>query len=61
MGYDLLRKVTNLSRMQKDPVCGMKIDPRKTQLHSVYKSEHYLFCSKECKKMFDADSEKYIF
>lgn len=61
MGYDLLRKVTNLSRMQKDPVCGMKVDPKKTIIHSVYKSKHYLFCSQACKKMFDANPEKYVF
>lgn len=57
---DFLRKIANTGGMEKDPVCGMNVDPKKTKLHSVYNRRHYLFCTEACKKMFDADTEKYI-
>lgn len=58
---DFLRRLANTGGMQKDPVCGMKVDPKKTMIHSVYNKRHCLFCSEECKKMFDADPGKYVF
>lgn len=56
---DLVRKLHNIGIMQKDPVCGMDVNPKKTKIHSTYNGKHYLFCSKACKNMFDANPEKY--
>ncbi|RLG75742.1 MAG: YHS domain-containing protein, partial [Thermoprotei archaeon] len=36
--------------MVKDPVCGMDVDPSKTQFKTIYKGEIYYFCSRACKK-----------
>lgn len=46
--------------MEKDPVCGMEVDPKKTEWKFVYKGKIYYFCSKMCKKMFEEDPEKYL-
>jgi YHS domain-containing protein len=40
-----------------DPVCGMQIDPAKAAGKSDYKGKTYYFCSDNCKKTFDANSE----
>jgi YHS domain-containing protein len=43
-----------------DPVCGMTVDPDKTDYSSVHHGETYYFCSGECKESFDKDPGKYI-
>jgi Cu+-exporting ATPase len=42
-----------------DPVCGMKVDPRKTPHHVVHGGETYHFCGARCRERFIADPEKY--
>jgi YHS domain-containing protein len=47
--------------MAKDLVCGMEVDPRSPDtLTTQYKGKTYYFCSKLCKKSFDASPEEYI-
>lgn len=46
--------------MAIDPVCGMKVDETSAAAQSSYNGKTYYFCSKECKKAFDANPEKYI-
>jgi Cu+-exporting ATPase len=43
-----------------DPVCGMKIDPKKAAAKSVYAGKAYYFCSNEDKAKFEKDPEKYL-
>jgi hypothetical protein len=43
-----------------DPVCGMTVDPDKTDYSSVHDGETYYFCSGGCKESFDKDPAKYI-
>ena len=45
--------------MQKDPVCGMMVDERRTQLKSVHDGSTYYFCSPGCKASFDRDPRTY--
>ncbi len=45
--------------MVKDPVCGMDVDPKTTQLTSAYQGQTYYFCSPGCKKAFDKEPQKY--
>ncbi|AFL66382.1 YHS domain-containing protein [Desulfurococcus amylolyticus] len=45
---------------QTDPVCGMKVDPGKTQYKTVYKGKIYYFCSSKCKKRFEENPEYYL-
>ena len=46
--------------MEKDPVCGMDVDPKSDVNKSEYKGQTYYFCSAGCKKDFDREPEKYI-
>jgi Cu+-exporting ATPase len=43
-----------------DPVCGMTVDPHKTQHRHSYRGEPYYFCSAGCRTKFAADPEKYL-
>lgn len=45
--------------MQKDPVCGMQVDPKKAAGQSEYEGHTYYFCSDGCKKKFDANPAQY--
>jgi uncharacterized membrane protein YraQ (UPF0718 family)/YHS domain-containing protein len=43
-----------------DPVCGMTVDPEKTQHRSVHEGKTYYFCSAGCKESFEKDPGKYV-
>ncbi len=45
--------------MQKDPVCGMMVDEKKTKLASRHDNKTFYFCSASCKATFDKDPHKY--
>jgi YHS domain-containing protein len=45
--------------MQKDPVCGMMVDEKKTKLHSTYQGREFYFCSTACKATFDKAPQKF--
>ncbi|MCB1188414.1 heavy metal translocating P-type ATPase [bacterium] len=53
---DEMTDITNV----KDPVCGMDVDPHKSQHHSTMDGEDYHFCSAGCKQKFDADPHRYM-
>jgi Cu+-exporting ATPase len=46
--------------MEKDPVCGMSVDPNKVADKSFYQGKTFYFCSAGCKKVFDSEPEKYV-
>jgi Cu+-exporting ATPase len=46
--------------MEKDPVCGMDVDPATARHSSEYQGKTYYFCAPGCKKAFDAEPEKYL-
>jgi YHS domain-containing protein len=46
--------------MTKDPVCGMRVEPQKTEFKSLYQEKTYYFWLAVCKGMFDRDPQKYI-
>jgi xanthine dehydrogenase accessory factor len=43
-----------------DPVCGMSVEPSKTNYVSEYRGEMYYFCCGGCKEAFDAHPENYL-
>ena len=45
--------------MVTDPVCGMKVDEKKSQYQAQYGGQTYSFCSEQCKKEFDQNPEHY--
>jgi YHS domain-containing protein len=46
--------------MEKDPVCGMMVDPKTAEFKSIYQGKTYYFCSPGCKRDFDKEPQKYI-
>ena len=46
--------------MEKDPVCGMSVDPKTATIKSVYQGKTYYFCSPGDKKTFEQDPGKYV-
>jgi Cu+-exporting ATPase len=44
----------------KDPVCGMSVDPGKTQHHAEHAGHAYHFCSNGCRTKFIADPKRYL-
>ena len=44
---------------EKDPVCGMDIDPNKAAAKAEYEGETYHFCSTACRDKFTAAPQKY--
>ena len=57
-------KTTETSKTLKqsvaDPVCGMKVDPTRTQLMATHEGCTYYFCAEGCLKAFEANPKKYL-
>jgi YHS domain-containing protein len=49
-----------VTKMAKDPVCGMEVDEKSAPARSEYLGKTYYFCAPACKKAFDEDPAKYI-
>lgn len=45
--------------MEKDPVCGMQVEPQKAAGKSEHQGKTYYFCSPGCKRKFDAAPEQH--
>jgi P-type Cu+ transporter len=46
--------------MQKDPVCGMSVDPRRAPAQEEHQGKDHFFCSAGCATKFRADPAKYL-
>ena len=46
--------------MEKDPVCGMSVDPKTASQTSEYQGKTYYFCAPGCRKAFETDPGKYL-
>ncbi|MBA6420944.1 heavy metal translocating P-type ATPase [Pseudomonas sp. 5Ae-yellow] len=44
----------------KDPVCGMTVDPDKTEHHAEHADKTWYFCSAGCRQKFLADPQRYL-
>ena len=44
----------------KDPVCGMDVDPAKTEHHFMHEGQEYYFCSGHCLAKFKENPESYL-
>ena len=47
------------THMEKDPVCGMQVDPNKAAGTSEYQGKTYYFCNPGCKRKFETNPEQY--
>ncbi len=46
--------------MTTDPVCGMKVDEKKSEFNTQFAGKKYSFCSENCKQEFDADPDEFV-
>ena len=44
----------------RDPVCGMEVRKSSTSLMSNHLGSTFHFCSKQCKKLFNINPNKYV-
>lgn len=45
--------------MTVDPVCGMKVEEKRTEFQTQFAGRKYFFCSEECRQAFQADPDEY--
>jgi len=46
--------------MERDPVCGMMVEPATAAADVVHKGKTYYFCGKSCARKFSTDPEHYL-
>ncbi|HKQ29666.1 MAG TPA: YHS domain-containing protein [Burkholderiales bacterium] len=46
--------------MEKDPVCGMQVDPTRATAKKMYDGKTYYFCSTSCLEKFEQAPRHYI-
>src|ERR1700722_4574888 len=51
---------TSVVAREKDPVCGMMVDPQKAAKRVEYSGKNYYFCSVRCGERFAANPEKFL-
>jgi Cu+-exporting ATPase len=52
--------MTSAPDLEKDPVCGMEVDPATSRRHHDHEGKKYFFCSAGCQSKFVADPKKYL-
>jgi Cu+-exporting ATPase len=50
----------HIETVEKDPVCGMTVDPDRAVAKSVYHGKTFYFCCQSCATKFAASPEKYL-
>ena len=46
--------------MEKDPVCGMVVEPATAAANYEYDGKTYYFCAVGCKAAFEKNSERFL-
>src|ERR1700720_3257338 len=46
--------------MERDPVCGMQVDPASARAKAEYGGKSYFFCCAGCAKKFEVAPEQYL-
>ena len=55
-----MQKLAATNNQIIDPVCGMTIDPDKTDLFTVFRGDNYYFCAEGCRIAFENKPLKYL-
>ncbi|WP_334146210.1 heavy metal translocating P-type ATPase [Hyphomicrobium sp.] len=48
------------AQVEKDPVCGMTVDPLTAKHHTAHNGKTYYFCAARCREKFIANPERYL-
>jgi len=51
---------SEVSVMERCPVCGMDVKPEEAEAQQDYQGRTYYFCSKECHEQFNQDPQRYV-
>jgi Cu+-exporting ATPase len=46
--------------LERDPVCGMRVDPAKARWKTEHEGKGYFFCNERCLTKFSADPARYL-
>ncbi len=49
-----------MANMERDPVCGMQVDPARAAAQVEHGGKRYYFCRRGCAQKFQADPKKYL-
>ena len=58
-----VRKARSLRKehqMERDPVCGMQVDPRNAAAQMEYQGRTHHFCSEDCHQKFMQNPAQYV-
>lgn len=47
------------SKQQKDPVCGMNVDPSKSNFKAKHNEKDYAFCCQQCMEKFKKNPNQF--
>jgi len=45
---------------ERDPVCGMAVEPATAKHHGEHAGQTYYFCSSRCREKFEGEPERYV-
>jgi P-type Cu+ transporter len=45
---------------ERDPICGMSVDPATTPHHAEHAGQRYFFCGARCRDRFTAEPDRYL-
>ena len=51
---------SNDAPKERDPVCGMEVDPKTARHRASYGGREYVLCSASCREKLLASPEKYV-
>lgn len=54
------RNLFSTKPKEKDPVCGMMVDPQTAKEKMVYRGKTYYFCSDHCQKQFAENPAQFV-
>ena len=60
MEGDKVNPTATKSNSVKDPVCGMTVNPEKTDIVATIEGHAYYFCAEGCRKAFTKNPKKYL-
>src|SRR5580700_250910 len=55
-----MENAKSTTKIAKDPVCGMTVDPNKAAATAEYEGQPYYFCSKGCAAKFHQNPTKFL-
>ncbi len=55
-----MERLSTTTTTNIDPVCGMKVEPSRTDLVATHQGRSYYFCAEGCCKAFETNPKKYL-